>query len=233
MPKEYLDPFMEALAAGEDPKRLAEAAGITYGYFMRLRRERYPDLRYKARQRGNMDALIAYNHTRRTWTPEQVEGWYARRLAGDTLEAIGKEVGLTRERVRQVLLKRGYEVVRSDPRGMPDRPCKVCPGTYRYGEYKEHCQAAGHPAHYGYVAGGRRWDDYICERYGAGDRIADISRVTGKTYFGIYRILRRNGIEPSRGGGRYPRTAACLARRRATNARIAAGGEPNPKGWRG
>lgn len=44
----------------------------------------------------------------RSWTPEEVEALRQRRLAGEKLKDIGAELGLTRERVRQLVGNCGH-----------------------------------------------------------------------------------------------------------------------------
>jgi hypothetical protein len=133
---------------------------------------------------------------------------------GWTYERIGRWFGITRERVRQILVACGY---RTGPRPRPDPLCGVCGQHYPRNGYTAHYLAAGHKRQIGRVEVNPERNDAIVADYLRGEMSGEeIGRKYEMKQEGIYPILHRRGIVPDRGGGRYERTPDSKARLQAT-----------------
>jgi len=154
------------------------------------------------------------------------------RASGMTLDQIGATYGITRERVRQLLMK--YRL---------DGPiefkntyvCITCGDRFPRGAAPEHRKT--HRVYFGrglMTPEMELRNEYIAEAYLRGDRIEDISRAVrtkdGRptTYTSLYRALQYQGIEPNRGAGRYKRTLEGKERLRMTRRN----GTTPYRGWR-
>lgn len=132
-----------------------------------------------------------------------------------TYEVIGQRYGITRERVRQILVKHGYSTGR--PR-KPDPICFICGGSYPKTQFRKHCLAAGHG---GYRQPKREKhperNTAIVAEYLNSDLTGDeIAAKHGIQAPSIYPILRRRGIKPTRGGGHYVRDQVSRERMKET-----------------
>lgn len=136
-----------------------------------------------------------------------------------TLQEIGDHFDMTREAVRLRLVRIGAENVVSHI------TCEDCGEVIPRGTLIEHRKRT----HVRERLSSGHWTpevemryEAIAEAYRTGMRIADISRTfrtttdRPSTYGRIYYILRKMGIEPSRGGGHYKRDAHSRAAYRAS-----------------
>ena len=143
-----------------------------------------------------------------------------------TLEEIGAVEGVTRERIRQLLVKSGLN---DHPDYQYSRECDECGERVQWGERRAHRRAearVGGPSTYSHQTIEQQLKaEAIVADYLAGMRLFDISlkylTETGRpaTYSMIYRYLKRAGIQPDRGGGAYQRTTE--SRKRMSDAQLA------------
>ena len=156
-----------------------------------------------------------------------------------TLKEIGEVEGLTRERIRQLLVRSGLN---EHPDYQYGRECGECGERVAWGDWRAHRRSearVGGPSTYNHQTIEQQLKaEAIVADYLAGMRLFDISRKystsTGRptTYGMIYRALRKAGVNPNRGGGGYRRTAE--SRQRMSDAQIARfyGQKAPRRGWR-
>lgn len=186
----------------------AKAAGIGHQSVITILNRNGIPVRARGRQ------LQAFQKPQDRARIERIRAW---RAEGKTLEEIGAELRITRERVRQLCLKAGIDT--SQKELTPEQKAAVA--EYVAGESMEHV-AARHGSHPHTL---RNWvlregfairpspktskrdpetlkkAEQAAELYRAGKTIAEISRACGYGSNGgpVYRLLAIAGVKPNRG----------------------------------
>lgn len=160
------------------------------------------------------------------------------RLAGDSLAAIGRRFGVTRQRIDQILGR--WEPLYPDLAAIRGHYiCKTCGRNFPFGTARRH--AREHDVKLGHSMRSIETElkyEAVVDAYQRGVSLDDISLMirteSGKpaSFTVIYRILHVMGVKPNRGGGRYERTEEVRARMRESQFLRRAGGQRKPRGWR-
>ena len=124
---------------------------------------------------------------------------------GWKLRDIGARFGVSYQSVQQTLIAAGFSTKRPPK---PDPTCLVCGEHYREGHFKDHLAATGHKRQIGYKPEiQKERNDAVVADYLAGELTTEeIGLKHGVPQEGVYGLLRRRGLRPDRGGGRYRRT---------------------------
>lgn len=106
---------------------------------------------------------------------------------GGTLRSVGEEFGITRERVRQILVKVGYTNRYNWVKSKKPRTCPLCGDTYIGVTFQQHARDAAHSGHP--VAYARY--EAIGADYRAGMLLKDLMEKYHCKQPTIYRAVRR------------------------------------------